>query len=128
MPFRLEECEWARDHYAALCAALGLRHKRLLASRFVDLDASLERMKQWDESGDLGQSRFEHVKGEGGSGITLMREPAARKVLAEGLSFRCEGNAAGPAPRVALAFRDQDTAVDTAAFGSALAELLSSPA
>ena len=56
-----------------------------------------------------------------------MREPAARNVLAEGLPFRCEGNAAGPAPRVALAFRDQDTAVDTAAFGSALAELLSSP-
>ena len=46
MPFRLEECEWARDHYVQLCAALGLHHKRLLASRFVDLSASLEHMKQ----------------------------------------------------------------------------------
>ena len=54
----------------------------------------------------------------------MRRDPEARAALAGGLAFECESAAGKPAPPVALAFRDQDTAVDTGAFAAALAGLL----
>ena len=154
MPYRLEECEWARSNIAGLATGLGLQHVMLLASKFPDiLPRSLRRMEATAAAaaaagrggGDGGgggavapaKAAIAATIGSGGAtaqevdssgGFTVMHATSTlprppQEVLAEQRPFSCAVGKGALRDDIALAFRDQDTAVDVPAFSRALAAI-----
>ena len=117
VPYRLEECAWALDNISELVEGLGLRYESLLVSSFPGvLERSLRRM-DGAPAADDDNGGFTVMR----AAPTLPRPP--RDVLSDKRPFSCAVGSGGELD-VALAFRDQDTAVDIEAFSRVLARVL----
>ena len=118
VPCRLEECAWALENISELVKGLGLRYESLLVSSFPGV---LERSLRQMDKGAPGLA-----DDDGGFTVmhatpTLSRPP--RDVLSDKRPFSCTVGSGGELD-VALAFRDQDTAVDVEIFGQVLARTI----